>query len=387
MLHYIWDGLCIALGFLLFAPQLRLLHQPKVRPTRAADPADPSGLISIIVPARNEADNLKVLLPLLYEQTLVPLEIIVVDDGSEDGTAEVAERLGAKLIKAEPLPRGWLGKSWACWTGALAATGETLLFLDADTRPRPDFLKRMDDLLRQTGGLVTVQPFHYAPTIREQSSAFFNLVLLAASGAPSSLQLRRTDGFGPCAACSRHHYYASGGHERIKGEVLEHLQLGKQFKAAGLAAVSLTGRDLLGFRMYPKGWRALLQGWSKSISLGAGSAPLPMLLLTSLWLSGLVAAALRLFAAVSGDSAAAVLTGSALSATVPLAELLAPLALYALAVWTVARGLRHCGTFRWYTKLLYPLYLLFFIGLFSYSLLLSFTLRRVVWKGRQINVK
>ncbi len=366
----VWDGLFLLAGFLLFGPPVRALFSRReaARAFVHRENEDSASRISVIVPARNEADNLQELLPLLLGQTETPYEVIVVDDGSDDGTDAVAARLGAVVKKAERLPEGWQGKSWACWTGALTAKGDKLLFLDADTRPETDFLRKMNKLHMQKKGLVTVQPHHEAPTFREQWSAFCNLVLLAGSGARSGLRWR-TDGFGPCALCSKEEYFALGGHERIRSEILEHCALGKQFKAARMPVAAMTGKHLLAFRMYAAGWREMVQGWSKSIGLGAGSAPLPMLLLTSIWLSGLIGAAHRLVASLGS------------------AEAPAALALYGLAVWTVARGLRQCGTFRWYTMLLYPVFLLFFIGLFAYSLLLSYGRKKVVWKGRRVDVK
>jgi len=98
--------------------------------------------ISVIIPARNEERSLPSLLSSLHNQTLKPDEIIVVDDNSEDATAEVADKGGAKVIHAKALPEGWHGKAWACWTGAKEAQGEILVFLDADTSVQPDGLLR-----------------------------------------------------------------------------------------------------------------------------------------------------------------------------------------------------------------------------------------------------
>nr|WP_102711852.1 glycosyltransferase [Paenibacillus castaneae] len=376
LLHYVWDICCLAVGFLLFCPlwlrDRRLRKQNVVHngESQRLDGKSIRSRISVIIPARNEAENLQVLLQLLKNQTMQPNELIVVDDGSEDGTSSTAAACGAAVIIAPPLPPGWIGKSWACWNGALKAKGDLLLFLDADTRPSSEFIEQMMSHIRQAEGLITVQPSHAVPTSREQWSAFFNLVITAGSGASSAIPIRSA-GFGPCAACSRDHYMATGGHEAVRSDVLEHLQLGKRFKANGLQSCLMLGKESLQFRMYPKGWSSLIQGWSKSIGLGAGSTPIIALLLVIIWFSGLAAAAIRLLSQIGGES---------------IGKLLLAAAIYALAVATVSRGLRESGTFKWYTKLFYPVYMLFFIVLFSYSLILSFIVRKVSWKGRQINV-
>jgi len=89
--------------------------------------------LSIVVPARNEEANIPNLLRSLKGQVYVNDEIVVVDDHSEDKTATVAEKEGAKVIKSKQMPSGWTGKTWACHQGAQEATGEVLIFLDADT--------------------------------------------------------------------------------------------------------------------------------------------------------------------------------------------------------------------------------------------------------------
>lgn len=100
--------------------------------------------ISIIIPARDEEQNLGVLLQSIAEQSLQPREIIVVDDCSTDGTAGIPQQYGARLICDMPLPDdGWRGKTWACHQGAQAATGALLLFLDADTSLEPDGLSQL----------------------------------------------------------------------------------------------------------------------------------------------------------------------------------------------------------------------------------------------------
>src|ERR1700743_3347207 len=89
--------------------------------------------LSIVIPARNEEDNLPRLLQSIVGSAVRPAEILVVDESSTDDTALIAQNLGATVITSLPLPEGWTGKAWACHQGAQRAIGDQLLFLDADT--------------------------------------------------------------------------------------------------------------------------------------------------------------------------------------------------------------------------------------------------------------
>ena len=105
----------------------------RVPPCRRREPAAETPAVSVIIPARDEEDNLPALLASLARQDPRPAEVIVVDDNSTDQTAAVARRCGAAVVPSKPLPEGWRGKPWACCQGAEAARGDVLLFVDADT--------------------------------------------------------------------------------------------------------------------------------------------------------------------------------------------------------------------------------------------------------------
>ncbi|WP_185601624.1 glycosyltransferase family 2 protein [Paenibacillus sp. 598K] len=330
--------------------------------------------LSIIIPARNEARNLKRLLPMLRLQGCRRMEIIVVDDGSTDDTARTASERGARVVQAPPLPAGWQGKSWACWNGAQAASGAWYIFLDADTQPEPGFVERIGALLRRQGGWVTLQPYHKAPTFREQWSLFFNIAVLAGSGALCPLPGRRR-AFGPCAACWSCDYDSVDGHRAVRGAVLEHLELGERFRQTGREVSGGILADALRFRMYPEGWPELLRGWTKSIAIGAGASHPVYLGLSSVWMAALLGCALQTMA-IPGLLAA----GEYYAATAAAAG-------YGVACLSVRLAGRTAGSFRTYTSLFYPLFLLFFFGLFAYALLRSYIVRRVSWKGRSVDVR
>jgi len=324
-------------------------------------------LLSIIIPARNEEQNLPTLLRSLAAQSIRPREIIVVDDASTDRTAEVAREHGAHVVNSQPLPEGWRGKTWACHQGAQAATGNLLLFLDADTWFEPDGLRRVLAEFQTAGcGVLSVAPYHAVRDFHEQFSAFFNLVMLAGTGAFTVLGDRFTPRglLGQFLLIERTAYQRVGGHEAVKGRILENFWLAEQLRAAGVPLRCRGGQGVISFRMYPQGWREVVDGWTKGFASGAGQTPLPILLLVVAWMFGLMTAPL----------------GLALG-SLPLCWL----AVYAAGVAQVAWLLRRVGTFHWVTALCYPAPLIFYFVVFARSVRRSRSKQTVAWKGRQIH--
>lgn len=307
--------------------------------------------LSIIVPARNEEQNLPTLLRSIAAQSLRPREVIVVNDASTDRTAEVARQAGAVVLDSQPLPEGWRGKTWACHQGAQAATGELLLFLDADTWFEPEGLGRV--LLAYDGGALSVGPFHSVGRVYEDLSLFFNFNMTVGT-VPDGL-------FGQMLLVKREGYQRAGGHAVVKGRTLENFFLAPRFRAAGLSTRSRTGRGVLSFRMYPNGLRELIAGWTKGFASGAGQTPRAVLLLVICWMIGLMLAPIGWL-----------VTGG---------ELTWGAACVASAAQVGYFG-RQIGSFRWVTALLYPVPLIFFFAVFALSAMRSG--KQVTWKGREI---
>ena len=164
---------------------------------------------SIIIPARNEQNNLPKLLGSIAAQSVRPLEVIIVDDASTDQTAAVAAQHGATVIASQPLPPGWRGKTWACQQGADAARGDILLFVDADTWFETDGLERILGLYSE--GALSVGPYHTVQKPYEELSAFFNVIMTAGT-VPDGL-------FGQMLLVDRESYRRVGGHETVKERV------------------------------------------------------------------------------------------------------------------------------------------------------------------------
>jgi chlorobactene glucosyltransferase len=140
-----WLELLPALPWL--APFATLPRLARNRPNLSEVPPASAGLVSVIIPARNESAVIATVLGSVLASAYRPLELLVVDDRSTDDTAsrvaELARRdARLRLIAGQELPPGWYGKPWACVQGYRAARGELLLFTDADTRHEPELLGR-----------------------------------------------------------------------------------------------------------------------------------------------------------------------------------------------------------------------------------------------------
>lgn len=347
-----------------------LARVPRLTRSTVDDAAALAGGVSIVVPARNEAESLPHLLASLAGQTPAPDQVIVVDDGSTDGTAEVARRFGATVVESSPLPDGWTGKSWACMQGADVASGDTLVFLDADTRLLPGGLAAVVSEQRRRGGVLSVQPYHRMERLYERLSAVFNVIAVMGVGIASPGRSGRARGaFGPCIVCRSEDYARVGGHGAVADEILEDLALGRVFAEAGLEVRGAGGRDVVEFRMYPDGPAQLVEGWSKNMASGSATIGAARLVATVVWVCGAVAASAELVQWLLG-------AGSATTAEVWVAW-----AAFALQLGVM---LRQLGNFGLWPALAFPLPFVAFVVVFFDSLWLTVVRRRVRWRGRTV---
>jgi len=246
--------------------------------------------VSIIIPARNEERNLPLLLESLRSSTNARREVLVVDDGSTDETAAIATRYGATVIASTPLPEGWTGKTWACRQGVAAATGEALFFLDADVRFVDGGYRRIVDqfaVLPQNAAL-SILPFHRTQCWYEELSLFFNIVM--AMGAGGFGKLNAPHLFGQSLLIHKELYCKAGGHDSVKGEILENFRFAEHVIAAGGTTHTLGGRGALDMRMFPHGLRQLHESWRKAFSTGAAKVSPLVLGLSIYWLATAISA-------------------------------------------------------------------------------------------------
>ncbi|HET9986837.1 MAG TPA: glycosyltransferase family 2 protein [Longimicrobiales bacterium] len=363
----------------LVAP-LALRRRPRLADYPRIEGAD-APLVSIVVPARNEEHNIGACLATLLASCYPRREIVVVDDASTDMTGEIARALAARspvpvtVITGEPLPPGWFGKPWACAQGVRRARGELLLFTDADTR-------HDDDLLGHAVGALDAERADLVTALGRQELCTFwerlvmphvlTMIFLRYGG------LRRINrprdprdviANGQFILVRRSVYDAVGGHEAVRGEVVEDLRLAQRVAMAGHRVFAAHAEELLETRMYRR-LRDLVEGWSKNLAAGSRHTVSPWLRpflpwLIAAWLLVMwVVPPAVLAAAALGPLGAAALRW-ALGATG------ASLFFWAIMNWRSGAPIRYC--------VLYPIGALACAGLFVRSALLG---ERVTWKGR-----
>jgi 4,4'-diaponeurosporenoate glycosyltransferase len=320
--------------------------------------------LSIIIPARNEERNLPRLLTSLASSSLKPAQVLVVDDGSTDNTASVARSLGAVVLRSMPLPKGWTGKTWACYQGAQHATGELLLFLDADTW---FVLGGLEGLIaswakmQDPAVVLSLLPWHEMSAGAEQLSLFFNF-LMASAGFAAFAQPRL---FGQSLLITRELYVASRGHASVRGLVLENLGLAGSLRKAGARLICLSGAGTFHMRMFPEGFHQMFTGWTKGFAQGAAHSERIAIAASAVWISALWSTVSLLLVPFNSVHAG-------------------PLAVYLLLGVQLAWLSRRLGNFHPLVSLLYPVPLLYFCVVFGVSATRSALGRKTRWRGRDV---
>jgi chlorobactene glucosyltransferase len=300
MIPYI--GLLPWAALLLVALPLSFWRRPRLAASPPDAPPD-APRVSVIVPARDEAENISGCLGSLLQSEWPNYEIIVVDDRSQDGTREIAEALAeqtggrVRVVAGEPLPDGWIGKPWACWQGYQAARGDLLLFTDADTRHGPELLTRAVRALQDRGAdMLSVLP-------RQIMVGFWERFMLPhvwfaiTSRYPLMTRVNRTDN--PLTAMAngqfilvrREAYDAIGGHAAVRDEVVDDVRLAQRMVAAGRSLFVAHGEEFIRTRMYAS-LAGIIEGWSKNVARGARLGAWPAVRAIAPW----VAVALPLIA-------------------------------------------------------------------------------------------
>lgn len=324
--------------------------------------------VSVIVPARNEEDCLGLCLASLSNQSGISFEIIVVNDHSTDGTREVAEQYArARVIDANELPAGWVGKNHAVYCGAKVAQGKWLLFTDADTVHRHGSLRHaVHEAQEYRADLLSYSP-------KQEVHSFWERILMPVVFAElqrqyppkkvSSSKSMVAAANGQYLMISRETYDAIGGHEAVKDKILEDVELAKLVKQSGRRIRFRYGRDAVKTRMY-RTLAAIWEGWTKNLAL---LFPFP-LLLAGLRLSELIsviAGLVAFFVGLQREAEWLMIVGALVS--VPLA---------ANFFYRIRKA--HFG---WINTIISPLGLPIFVILLVRSRL-HYMRKQVSWKGR-----
>ena len=242
--------------------------------------------LSVVVPARNEEDCLGECLRSLVVQSEPgwllgrDWEIIVVDDASTDGTASIAkgvaaEHAGVRVIAAPALEKGWTGKANAAWAGAGSATGEWLLFTDADTIHEPGHLSRaIVEAERHDAAMLSYSPRQIVKGFAQRALmplVFSELVVAYPPAKVSDPESRVAAANGQFLLVRRAAYFGNGGHEAVRGAVLEDVDLAYIFKRRKLGLRFRYAPEAVATQMY-RSFGAMWEGWTKNLALLFGNA-------------------------------------------------------------------------------------------------------------------
>jgi hypothetical protein len=280
-------GLALAaLPAALTLANLRVFRRAPQPPAERACPA-----VSVLVPARNEERAIGRLCRDVLSSVGVDLELVVLDDDSDDATAEIVSRIAAedarvRLVEGKPLPAGWCGKQHACWQLAQAARHDTWVFLDVDVAPTPDAVARAVAFLEASGAsLVSGFP-------RQTTTSFLDWLLLPLIhfillGFLPVARSRQDNSPGMAAGCGqlfvtrRADYDRAGGHEAIRASLHDGVKLPRAYRRAGLRTDIFDATDIASCRMYDRDadvWRGLSKNATEGIGSPATIVPFTILL-------------------------------------------------------------------------------------------------------------
>jgi len=250
----------------------------------ATPPVEPPAggpFVSILVPARNEAKNIRRCVEALLAQDYPAFEVLVLEDRSTDATAAILMGLSAHdsrlvLLAGSELPAGWAGKPHALYQAANAATGDWLLFVDADTFLAPNALSASLASARLTGAdLYTVMTEQIMGSFWEKTVLPLVMTALSVGFSPKKVndpKTRDAIANGQYILIKRTVYDAIGGHEKLHNQIVEDKAIAEQVKWNGYRLIVADGRGVAKTRMYtdlPSMW----EGWTKNIYLGLSDHP------------------------------------------------------------------------------------------------------------------
>jgi chlorobactene glucosyltransferase len=351
----------------LFALGRTLLNLRLV--ARLRDGAATAGpLLSVIVPARDEERAIERTVRALLAQTYPRLEVIVVNDRSQDRTGAILAAIDdPRLVVVDGIepPPGWLGKPWALAQGSGRARGELLLFVDADIHYAPGAVAAAVAHQQRSGAAMIALLPHFELHGFWENVAMPQLAVTALSYIPLWLSNRTTVGLlgvggGPGNLVRRADYDAVGGHEALRDAVIDDVGLARLVRRSGRRTEVVRADDLISLRMY-HGLREIVDGFTKNAFAAMGRSYLAAFVATLLMvLTNLVPYALLFVPPVRGLAIATVMLIS-----------LTRVVLFAALRWRLDNAL-----------LLHPLMTLVWAWIFLRSIWFTGVRNEVLWRGR-----
>jgi chlorobactene glucosyltransferase len=276
----------VAVLLVVFAINLILNLRALRKPDRNSKIAAPAPLVSVLIPARNEEENIETCLKSLQKQDYPNFEILVLDDNSKDRTAELVRKMAAKdkrikLLKGETLPDGWAGKPFACYQLAEKAKGAWLLFVDADTTHAPHMLRSTLALaIELDSSMLSGFPRQMAESLPEKV-AMPLLYFVIMSWFPlwwlhRSIGRRPSLTIGQFILFRREEYWRIGGHTAVKDKILEDVWLGVETVRHGGRHIAVDLSTVFYCRMYRE-VGAMWEGFVKWMYSVAAISPVALL--------------------------------------------------------------------------------------------------------------
>lgn len=230
--------------------------------------------VSILVPARNEADKIEACVKSLLAQKYADFDVLVLDDHSKDETHLILERLAERdarlrVLTGKPLPGGWLGKHWACHQLARSASGELVLFTDADTRHAPNMLRdSVSAFLAEDADMLTIFPREETVTWGERlvipAIGFFIFSFLPLALVQKLRLPALAVAIGQFMMFRRESLEAIGGFESVRANTMDDVSLARQIIRRGFRWRIMDGTHHVTCRMYSGFWDAV-DGFTKNI--------------------------------------------------------------------------------------------------------------------------
>jgi chlorobactene glucosyltransferase len=285
----LYQGIIIA-GLFIFMINLTLNLRSLKTLHRDEKIPKPAPFISVLVPARDEEANIAACLESLQKQDYLNYEIVVLDDNSSDNTGAIVENAAAgdsrvRSLPSEPLPKGWTGKSFACYQLAKQARGSWLLFVDADTTHAPHMLRAaLGQALRLKSSLLSGFPRQLANSLPQKIAIpvlyFIILTWFPLWWLQRAQVLKPSLAIGQFLLFPREEYWRIGGHEAVKSRILEDVWLGVEISRRGGRQVAVDLSPAVSCNMY-RNVSTMLEGFIKWVYSVASLSPIALTLMIS----------------------------------------------------------------------------------------------------------